>query len=128
MENGLIDFKFGDESTHKWHVIVAAVLDCEASTFVEGLANLAKYHEDVLAYAMRAVSDPVTDELIAVLSNNQAFSLDNLRAVVYKRLKALNADLDVEPVIHLRTYEKLLNLVNRGLVEKKGSKYRKYRG
>ena len=55
LENDLIVFKFGDGSTHKWHVIVAAVLDCEASTFVEGLANLAKYHEDVLAYAMRAV-------------------------------------------------------------------------
>jgi hypothetical protein len=126
-ENGLIVFKFADGSTHQWQVIVAAVLDCHLSKFVEGLADLAKYHEYVFAYAMRAVSDPVTDELIAALSNNQSFSLDALRAVVYKRLKALNADIDVEAVIHLRTYEKLLNLVNRGLVEKKGNKYRKYR-
>lgn len=123
-ENGLIVFKFADGSTHKWSVIVAAALHCHLSKFVEGLADLAKYHEYVFAVTGRAVADHITDELVAVLSNKQAYRFDDLFEVVYERLKARNADGEGKEILRLCTYDKLLKLVQRGLVEEKGKKYR----
>jgi hypothetical protein len=69
--------------------------------------------------------DHVTDELVVALSNKQDFSFDDIFEVVYKRLKAGgNTDGKGEEVLRLRTYERLANLVIRGLVDKRGKKYR----
>lgn len=44
--------------------------------------------------------------------------------VVYENLKTRNAVSGGEEMLRLRAYEKLQNLVTRGLVEKNGKEYR----
>lgn len=72
----------------------------------------------------RRVPDHVTDELVTVLSNKQTFGFNDLFEVVYENLKARNAVSGGEEMLRLRAYEKLQNLVTRGLVEKNGKVYR----
>lgn len=72
----------------------------------------------------RRVPDHVTDELVAVLSDQQTFGFNDLFEVVYENLKARNAVSGGEEMLRLRAYEKLQNLVTRGLVEKNGKEYR----
>lgn len=72
----------------------------------------------------RRVPDHVTDELVVVLSNQQTFGFNELFEVVYENLKARNAVSGGEEMLRLRAYEKLQNLVTRGLVEKNGKQYR----
>lgn len=72
----------------------------------------------------RRVPDHVTDELVTVLSNKQTFGFNELFEVVYENLKARNAVSGGEEMLRLRAYEKLQNLVTRGLVEKNGKEYR----
>lgn len=72
----------------------------------------------------RRVPDHVTDELVSVLSDQQTFGFNDLFEVVYENLKARNAVSGGEEMLRLRAYEKLQNLVTRGLVEKNGKEYR----
>ena len=72
----------------------------------------------------RRVPDHVTDELVTVLANQQTFGFNDLFEVVYENLKARNAVSGGEEMLRLRAYEKLQNLVTRGLVEKNGKEYR----
>jgi hypothetical protein len=62
--------------------------------------------------------------LVTVLSDKQTFGFNDLFEVVYENLKARNAVSGGEEMLRLRAYEKLQNLVTRGLVEKNGKEYR----
>jgi len=66
----------------------------------------------------------VTDELVVVLQDDEAYLFNGLFERVYENLKAKNAVSGGEEMLRLRAYEKLQNLVTRGLVEKKGKTYK----
>jgi hypothetical protein len=75
----------------------------------------------------RRLPDHVTDELVTVLSEDKTFGFNDLFERTFERLKERNAVSGGEEMLRLRAYEKLQNLVTRGLVEKilkeyKGSK------
>lgn len=73
----------------------------------------------------RRLPDHVTDELVNVLSSDQKlFGFNELFEDVYERLKERNAVSGGEEMLRLRAYEKLQNLVTRGLAEKDGKEYR----
>lgn len=72
----------------------------------------------------RRVPDHVTDELVNVLSNPETYEFNELFGLVYENLKKRNAVSGGEEMLRLRAYEKLQNLVSRGLVAKKGKTYR----
>jgi len=72
----------------------------------------------------RRVPDHVTDELVAVLQEPKNFAFNDLFGEVYENLKKRNAVSGGEEMLRLRAYEKLQNLVNRGLVQKDGKQYR----
>lgn len=73
----------------------------------------------------RRLPDLVTEELVAVLSQKgTSFEFKQLFDVVHERLKARNAASGGEEMLRLRAYEKLQNLVSRGMVKKTGKKYR----
>ncbi len=52
------------------------------------------------------------------------FGFNDLFELVYDRLKERNAVSGGEEMLRLRAYEKLQNLVTRGLVEKNGKEYK----
>ena len=66
----------------------------------------------------------MTDELVVVLKGGETFEFNNLFEKVYENLKEKNAVSGGEEMLRLRAYEKLQNLVTRGLVEKKGKTYK----
>ena len=73
----------------------------------------------------RRLPDHVTDEIVNVLGgNDKLFGFNELFEDVYERLKIRNAVSGGEEMLRLRAYEKLQNLVTRGLVEKDGKEYR----
>jgi len=73
----------------------------------------------------RRLPDHVTDEIVNVLGgNDKLFGFNELFEDVYERLKTRNAVSGGEEMLRLRAYEKLQNLVTRGLVEKDGKEYR----
>jgi len=72
----------------------------------------------------RRIPDHVTDELVVVLKKPKTFDFNSLFELVYENLKAKNAVSGGEEMLRLRAYEKLQNLVTRGLVEKSGKTYR----
>ncbi len=73
----------------------------------------------------RRLPDLVTEELVAVLSKKgTTFEFKQLFDVVHERLRARNAASGGEEMLRLRAYEKLQNLVSRGMVKKTGKKYR----
>ena len=72
----------------------------------------------------RRLPDLVTEELVAVLSRKSSFEFKQLFDIVYENLRARNATSGGEEMLRLRAYEKLQNLVSRGLVKKTGKKYR----
>lgn len=73
----------------------------------------------------RRLPDLVTEELVAaLLKRNTAFEFKQLFDVVHKRLRARNAASGGEEMLRLRAYEKLQNLVSRGMVKKSGKKYK----
>ncbi len=76
----------------------------------------------------RRVPDHVTDELVNVLSDGKTFEFNVLFGLVYENLKLKNAVSGGEEMLRLRSYEKLQNLVGRGLVEKKLKSYRGLKG
>jgi len=72
----------------------------------------------------RRIPDHVTDELVVVLSNPETYEFNALFGLVYANLKEKNAVSGGEEMLRLRAYEKLQNLVTRGLVEKSLKTYR----
>ena len=65
----------------------------------------------------RRLPDLVTEELAAVLSKKTAYEFKDLFDVVHENLKARNAASGGEEMLRLRSYEKLQNLVGRGMVK-----------
>jgi predicted house-cleaning noncanonical NTP pyrophosphatase (MazG superfamily) len=72
----------------------------------------------------RRLPDLVTEELAAVLSSRSIYEFKDLFEVVHERLRARNAASGGEEMLRLRAYEKLQNLVSRGMVKKDGKKYK----
>jgi hypothetical protein len=68
--------------------------------------------------------DFVTEELVAVLSKKATFEFKPLFEIVHANLRARNAASGGEEMLRLRAYEKLQNLVQRGMVKKTGKKYK----
>lgn len=72
----------------------------------------------------RRLPDLVTEELAAVLSSRSSYEFKELFEIVHENLKARNAASGGEEMLRLRAYEKLQNLVARGMVKKDGKKYK----
>lgn len=73
----------------------------------------------------RRLPDLVTEELVSALSKKgTSYEFKQLFDVVHERLKARNAASGGEEMLRLRAYEKLQNLVARGMVKKNGKKYK----
>jgi len=72
----------------------------------------------------RRLPDLVTEELVSVLSRKSAFEFKQLFEIVHENLRARNAASGGEEMLRLRAYEKLQNLVARGVVKKTGKKYK----
>ena len=72
----------------------------------------------------RRLPDHVTDELCNVLAEEKVFGFNDLFERVFENLKLRNAVSGGEEMLRLRAYEKLQNLVTRGLVEKLGKEYK----
>ena len=72
----------------------------------------------------RRLPDLVTEELVAVLSQKRDFEFKQLFELVHANLRARNAASGGEEMLRLRAYEKLQNLVQRGLVKKTMKEYR----
>ena len=72
----------------------------------------------------RRLPDHVTDELVNVLTEKKVFGFNDLFERVFANLKLRNAVSGGEEMLRLRAYEKLQNLVTRGLVEKIGKEYK----
>ena len=65
----------------------------------------------------RRLPDHVTDELCNVLSEKKVFGFNDLFERVFENLKLRNAVSGGEEMLRLRAYEKLQNLVSRGMVK-----------
>lgn len=77
----------------------------------------------------RRVPDHVTDELVNVLSSSgKAYEFNTLFGLVYDNLKLKNAVSGGEEMLRLRSYEKLQNLVGRGLAQKNAKIYKGLKG
>lgn len=73
----------------------------------------------------RRVPDHVTDEIVNILSTEEGFlGFNDLFELVFAHLKEKNAVGGGEEMLRLRTYEKLQNLVTRGMIEKNGKEYK----
>ena len=72
----------------------------------------------------RRLPDLVTEELAAVLSSRSTYEFKELFEVVHANLRSRNAASGGEEMLRLRAYEKLQNLVARGMVKKDGKKYK----
>ncbi len=72
----------------------------------------------------RRLPDHVTDELVNALLIKKVYEFNTLFEAVYEQLKLRNAVSGGEEMLRLRAYEKLQNLVSRGMVEKIGKTYR----
>ena len=72
----------------------------------------------------RRLPDHVTDELVSVLMEDKIFPFNELFERTFEKLKLRNAVSGGEEMLRLRAYEKLQNLVTRGLVEKIGKEYK----
>ena len=72
----------------------------------------------------RRLPDLVTEELVAVLTKKSSFEFKQLFDIIHENLRARNAASGGEEMLRLRSYEKLQNLVQRGMVKKTGKKYK----
>ena len=75
------------------------------------------------AFSRRA-PDIITEELVAVFASKTSYEFKPLFELVFANLRARNAASGGEEMLRLRAYEKLQNLVTRGLVEKIGKEYK----
>ena len=76
----------------------------------------------------RRVPDHVTDELVNVLSSQENYVFNQLFGLVYDNLELKDAVSGGEEMLRLRSYEKLQNLVSRGLCAKVAKTYRGLEG
>ena len=72
----------------------------------------------------RRLPDLVTEELAAVLTSKSSYEFKELFDIVHENLKNRNAASGGEEMLRLRAYEKLQNLVARGMVKKEMKKYK----
>ena len=72
----------------------------------------------------RRLPDLVTEELAAALTLRVTYEFKALFEVVHAKLRARNAASGGEEMLRLRAYEKLQNLVSRGMVKKEAKKYK----
>lgn len=73
----------------------------------------------------RRVPDHVTDEIVHVLGEEEGYlGFNDLFELVFERLKERNAVSGGEEMLRLRAYEKLQNLVTRGMIDKQGKEYK----
>src|SRR5688500_18657972 len=72
----------------------------------------------------RRLPDLVTEELAAALTLRTTYEFKQLFEVVHEKLRARNAASGGEEMLRLRAYEKLQNLVARGMVKKEQKKYK----
>ncbi len=72
----------------------------------------------------RRLPDLVTEELASVLSSKSTYEFKELFEAVHENLRNRNAASGGEEMLRLRAYEKLQNLVARGMVKKDGKKYK----
>src|SRR5580698_11285605 len=72
----------------------------------------------------RRLPDLVTEELASVLTSKSTYEFKELFDVVHENLRNRNAASGGEEMLRLRAYEKLQNLVARGMVKKDGKKYK----
>ena len=72
----------------------------------------------------RRLPDLVTEELVAVLSQKGSLEFKQIFDAVHENLRARNAASGGEEMLRLRAYEKLQNLVARGMAKKTGKKYK----
>src|SRR5438067_10479872 len=72
----------------------------------------------------RRLPDLVTEELASVLSSKSQYEFKQLFDIVHENLRNRNAASGGEEMLRLRAYEKLQNLVSRGMVRKTGKKYK----
>ena len=72
----------------------------------------------------RRLPDLVTEELAAVLMSRTSYEFKALFEIVHENLRARNAASGGEEMLRLRAYEKLQNLVARGMVKKEAKKYK----
>ena len=59
-----------------------------------------------------------------MLSQKSSFEFKQLFDIIHENLRARNAASGGEEMLRLRAYEKLQNLVQRGMVKKTGKKYK----
>jgi hypothetical protein len=72
----------------------------------------------------RRLPDLVTEELVSVLTQKKSFEFKQLFEIVHENLRQRNAASGGEEMLRLRAYEKLQNLVARGVVKKDGKIYK----
>src|SRR6202050_1771917 len=72
----------------------------------------------------RRLPDLVTEELASVLTSKTTYEFKELFDVVHENLRNRNAASGGEEMLRLRAYEKLQNLVARGMVKKEAKKYK----
>lgn len=78
------------------------------------------------AYAgfSRRGPDRITEELVTVLSGKEAYEFKALFDIIQVNLRERKAASGGEEMLRLRSYEKLQNLVQAGVVKKVGKKYK----
>ena len=74
------------------------------------------------------MADHVTDELVNVLTEDEAYEFKALFQKVFDALKLRNAVSGGEEMLRLRCYEKLQSMLRDGLVKKTGKTYRGLQG
>jgi hypothetical protein len=67
--------------------------------------------------------DFVSEELTAALLEKSSYEFNDLFQSVHERLRARHTSNGGEDMLRLRVYEKLQDLVSRGLVKKTAKKY-----
>lgn len=72
----------------------------------------------------RTGPDPLMDELTDALRCDAWFEFNPLFLQVYGKLRERKAIGGGQELLRLRIYDKLQNLVQRGIVERKGKQYR----
>jgi hypothetical protein len=95
-----------------------------ALPFCDGMLQLVMAITTKRTRFSRRLPDHVTDELVNVLSEDKVFPFNELFERTFEKLKVRNAVSGGEEMLRLRAYEKLQNLVTRGLVEKIGKEYK----
>lgn len=74
------------------------------------------------------MADHVSDELVNILSEDEAYEFKALFTKVFEALKLRNAVSGGEEMLRLRCYEKLQGMMRDGLVKKTGKSYRGLKG